>query len=110
MIFEGTTEAEITEKDLSKDLQKRIKLGFITLEQAIKQARGSSVGDKIREEKLVMPLGEESRVAMDDYTTDDLIPPAIEEQKVDKIDSAVDKKEDDKPAVDITKKFDSMFK
>lgn len=109
MIFEGTTEAEITEKDLSKDLQKRIKLGFITLEQAIKQVRGNSLGDKIREEKLVMPLGEESKVAMEDYTTDDLIPPAIEEQKVDKIDSAVDKKEDTKPPVDITKKFDSMF-
>lgn len=110
MIFEGNSEQELTEKDLSKDLQKRVKLGFITLEKAIQQMRGSSLGDKIKEEKLVMPLGEFDRVEMEDYTTDDLIPPAIEEQKVDKIDSAVDKKEDEKPPVDVTKKFDAMFK
>ena len=110
MIFEGNTEQELTEKDLSKDLQKRVKLKFITLEEAIKQARGSSLGNKIKEEKLVMPLGEESRVEMEDYTTDFLIPPAIEEQKVDKIEATVEKKEDEKPPVDVTKKFDAMFK
>lgn len=108
MIFEGNSEQELTEKDLSKDLQKRIKLGFITLEDAIKQVRGSGIGDKIKEQKLVMPLGEESRVEMEDYTIDDLIPPAIEEQKVDKIESTVEKTEEQK--VDITKKFDDMFK
>lgn len=110
MIFEGSEEKELTEKDLSKDLQKRVKLKFITLEQAIKQMRGSAVGDKIKEEKLVMPLGEESKVEMKDYTTDDLIPPAIEEQKVDKVEKAIEKKEEDAPKTDITKKFDDMFK
>jgi len=108
MMFEGSSEQELTEKDLSKDLQKRVKLGFITLEAAIKQVRGSGIGDKIKEEKLVMPLGEESRVEMEDYTLDDLIPPAIEEQKVDKIESTVEKSEEVK--VDVTKKFDDMFK
>ena len=109
LIFEGNAEQELTAKDLSKDLQKRVKLGFITLEKAIQQMRGSSLGDKIKEEKLVMPVGEFDRVEMEDYTTDDLIPPAIEEQKVDKIDSSSDKKEE-KPPVDVTKKFDAMFK
>ncbi|WP_346938264.1 hypothetical protein [uncultured Clostridium sp.] len=108
MMFEGSSEQELTEKDLSKDLQKRVKLGFITLEAAIKQVRGSGIGDKIKEEKLVMPLGEESRVEMEDYTLDDLISPAIEEQKVDKIESTVEKSEEVK--VDVTKKFDDMFK
>lgn len=109
MLFEGNEEKEVTEKDLSKDLQKRIKLGFINLETAIKQARGSSIGDKIKEIKLVMPLGEESRIEMEDMTADDLIPPAIEANKITNIET---KKEPstEKQQVDVTAKFDSMFK
>ena len=109
-IFEGSEEKELTEKDLSKDLQKRVKLHFITLEQAIKQMRGSAIGDKIKEEKLVMPLGEECKVETD-YELDDLIPPVVE-NKVDKVEEKAKeekKEETSKKIDDITKKFDSMF-
>jgi hypothetical protein len=109
MLFEGNEEVEVTEKDLSKDLQKRIKLGFITLEQAIKQARGSSIGDKVKEIKLVMPLGEDDKVEMEDLTTDDLIPPPIEENKITNIETKKDEAVE-KQKSDVTAKFDSMFK
>lgn len=109
MLFEGNEEVEITEKDLSKDLQKRIKLGFITLEQAIKQTRNSSVGDKVKEIKLVMPLGEDDKVEMEDMTTDDLIPPPIEENKITNIETKKDEAVE-KQKSDVTAKFDSMFK
>jgi hypothetical protein len=111
MMFEGNEEKELTKEDLSKDLQKRVKLGFITLEQAIKQVRGNAIGDKIKELKLVMPLGEEDKVETE-YISEDLIPPVIE-NKV----NAVQEKAKEEKAVkeekikdDITKKFDAMFK
>lgn len=111
MLFEGSEEKELTEKDLSKDLQKRVKLGFITLEQAIKQMRNGAIGDKIKITKLVMPLGEENKEETD-FTSEDLIPPVIE-NKVSKVEEkskeeVTEKKEKEKD--DITKKFDSMFK
>jgi len=110
-IFEGNEEVELTEKDLSKDLKMRVKLGFITIEEAIKQQmRGNAVGDRIKEIKLVMPLGEESIVETD-FTTDDLIPPVIE-NKADKIKAASNEEKAQKQEeikVDVTKKFDAMF-
>lgn len=108
-LFNGTEEVELTEKDLSKDLQKRVKLGFITKEQAIKQMRGSSVGNKIEEIKLVMPIGEEDKVETE-YELDDLIPPSIDD-KLSKIESKAEEKkaEETKKVEDITKKFDAMF-
>ncbi|MBN3367044.1 hypothetical protein EXM90_19015 [Clostridium botulinum] len=112
LIFEGNEEAELTEKDLSKDLQKRVKLGFITLEQAIKQMRGSSVGDKIKELKLVMPLGEENKTLMEDLTVEDLIPPTIE-NKINEVKEEIkeeQEKKEEKLKSDVTKSFDAMFK
>ena len=112
LIFEGNEEAELTEKDLSKDLQKRVKLGFITLEQAIKQMRGSSLGDKIKELKLVMPLGEENKVLMEDLTVEDLIPPTIE-NKINEVKEEIKEEQEEKEKElksDITKSFDAMFK
>lgn len=111
MMFEGNEEAELTEKDLSKDLQKRVKLKFISLEDALKQMRNNAVGDKIKEMKLVMPLGEENLVETE-YVTDDLIPPVIE-NKVNKVEEKAkeanaEKKEE--VTQDISAKFDKMFK
>lgn len=108
-LFEGNEEIELTEKDLSKDLQKRVKLGFISKEDAIKQMRSGSIGDKIKEIKLVMPLGEEDKVETD-YELDDLIPPSIDD-KIAKIAEKKEEKkaEETKKVEDITKKFDSMF-
>lgn len=111
LIFEGSEEQELTEKDLSKDLQKRVKLKFITLEAAIKQMRGSAIGDKIKELKLVMPVGEEDKTEMEDYTVDDLIPPIVEN----KINEVAEKTQEEHEKTeeikkDVTKKFDAMFK
>jgi hypothetical protein len=111
MIFEGNSEEELTEKDLSKDLQKRVKLGFITLEKAIKQMRGNGVGDKIKELRLVMPMGEDDRTETE-LTLEDLIPPVIE-NKVNKVEEKAKEektKDEEKAKTDITSKFDSMFK
>jgi len=111
MLFEGNEEQELTEKDLSKDLQKRVKLGFISLEEAIKQMRGGAIGDRIKVVKLVMPLGEENKVETD-YTSDDLIAPVIE-NKVNKVQEKAKAEKEEKKEADtnnITKKFDSMFK
>lgn len=108
-LFNGNEEVELSEKDLSKDLQKRIKLGFITKEEAMKQMRGSSVGDKIEEIRLVMPIGEDDKIETD-YEADDLIPPSIDE-KLSKISEKAEEKkiEEEKKVKDITKQFDSMF-
>ena len=111
LIFEGNEEKELTEKDLSKDLKQRVKLGFISVEEAIKQQmRGNAVGDKIKEIKLTMPLGEEN-ITETDYTTEDLIPPVFE-NKAEKVKAAVQEEKDEKKEeakANITKKFDSMF-
>jgi hypothetical protein len=115
LLFEGSEEVELTEKDLSKDLQKRVKLKFITLEQAIKQMRGNAVGDKIKEIKLVMPLGDEDMTDMtesDGYTLDDLIAPPIE-NKANKVEEKAKEEKTEKQEEvknDVTKKFDAMFK
>lgn len=111
MLFEGSEEKELTEKDLSKDLLKRVKLKFITLEQAIKQMRGNAVGDRIKEVKLVMPLGDENMVDTD-YTTDDLIAPPIE-NKANKVEEKTKEEVSEKQEeikTNITAKFDAMFK
>jgi len=112
MIFEGNEERELTEKDLSKDLQKRVKLKFITLDEAIKQMmRGNAVGDKIKEVKLVMPLGDENKIETE-YTSDDLIPPPIENRAStvkEKVNEETAKKQEESKT-NITAKFDSMFK
>lgn len=111
MMFEGNEEKELAKEDLSKDLQKRVKLGFITLEQAMKQVRKNSIGDKIKEIKLVMPLGEENKEETD-YEAEDFIPPVIEN----KVNKVQEKAKEEKAATqekakdDITAKFDSMFK
>ena len=111
LIFEGNEEVELTEKDLSKDLKQRVKLGFITVEDAIKQQmRGHAVGDKIKEVKLTMPIGENNMVETD-YATDDLIPPVFE-NKAEKVKATIKEEQNEKKEeakTDITKKFDSMF-
>lgn len=108
-LFEGSEEIELGEKDLSKDLQKRVKLGFIDLETAIKQMRNNSVGDKIKETRLVMPLGEESRVETD-YEDADLIPPSIDDKLAKMAEKKAESKvEETKKVEDISKKFDAMF-
>lgn len=108
-MFEGNEEVELGEKDLTKDLQKRVKLGFIDLEGAIKQMRGSSIGDKIKESRLVMPIGEESRIETD-YEEEDLIPPSID----DKLANISKKKEEIKVETakvveNISAGFDALF-
>ena len=112
LIFEGNEEVELTEKDLSKDLKMRVSLGFISLDEAIKQQmRSHAVGDRVREVKLVMPLGEESIVAVENCTSDDLIPPPIE-NKADKVKAVTSEEkavQQEEVKVNITAKFDSMF-
>lgn len=111
MLFEGSEEKELTEKDLSKDLLKRVKLKFITLEQAIKQMRGNAVGDRIKEIKLVMPLGDENKTETE-YSVEDLIPPPIE-NKVNKVEEKAKEEISEKQEevkTNITAKFDAMFK
>lgn len=111
MLFEGSEEKELTEKDLSKDLAKRVKLKFITLEQAIKQMRGNAVGDRIKEIKLVMPLGDENKTETE-YSVEDLIPPPIE-NKVNKVEEKAKEEISEKQEevkTNITAKFDAMFK
>lgn len=108
-LFEGSEEVELTEKDLSKDLQKRIKLGFISKEDAIKQMRKGGVGDRIKEIKLIMPLGEEDKVETE-FELDELIPPSIDDKLSKMAEKKEEKKvEETKKVEDITKKFDSMF-
>ncbi|WP_039240953.1 phage-like protein [Clostridium botulinum] len=112
MIFEGNSETELIEKDLSNDLKKRVKLGFITLEQAIKQMRGSSIGTKIKELRLVMPVGEEDKTLMEEYEIEDLVPPVIE-NKVNEVEEKAKQEEEEKQEQvkqDITAQFDAMFK
>lgn len=112
MIFEGNAEVELTEKDLSNDLKKRVKLGFITLEDAIKQMRGNSIGSKIKELRLVMPVGEEDKTLMEDYEVEDLVPPVIE-NKVNKIEEKAKQEEKEKQEQqkqDVTAQFDALFK
>ncbi|KOC56856.1 hypothetical protein IRP63_14215 (plasmid) [Clostridium botulinum] len=112
MIFEGNSEVELTEKDLSNDLKKRVKLGFITLEQAIKQMRGNSIGNKIKELRLVMPVGEEDKTLMEEYEIEDLVPPVIE-NKVNEVEEKAKQEEEEKQEQvkqDVTAQFDAMFK
>lgn len=112
MIFEGNEEVELTEKDLSPSLKKRIKLGFITLEQAIKQMRGNAIGDKIKELKLVMPLGENDKELCEDLEESDLVPPTIE-NKTSEVKEKIEeekKKQEEEIKKDITSSFDAMFK
>jgi hypothetical protein len=107
--IEGSEIAPITEKDLNKDLKQRVELGFITMEEAFDTVRKNKVGDRVKEIKLIMPIGEESKVETD-YTEEDFVVPELPDasdvkQKVEEVKET--NKQEEKQSVED--QFTSLF-
>jgi hypothetical protein len=91
-LFRGANEEEITMDDLSDDQKMQIELGIATFDEITKDMRGSKIGNRISEIRLIRPTNkyEGEMKVLTEYTEDDLF---ITETKDESWDEVLNKEE-----------------